>query len=394
MSSFGGASQDGVDDRVRVRFYSKDPKYQEPRFFEEYTVHVSVLQQPAAFSVRLSARDGAAEVLQAIPNNTRFQLFIGLLPQFEGYTDARRGNGANESTSVTLKGRDLLAKLYDNDVLADQSFTNITYKRLVESAMAKVGLEGRQVLVDNGKNKEIRSGVRVRAIKVPVVANDILRTDGGSVVKHVVRAKLGESWLDFVTRHIAKAGLFVWTDTDGNVVLSSPNPHQTPLFYWVRERNTLNGRVNVFDASYEDDTTRRVSEVVIYCRNGTRKSGRGKLHGGHIDQEMVDLGIDRVKTYRDVNVTTPKEAEFYARRKIAEINRASFHLSYTFSGHSAPALYGGTSIITPDCIAHIKDDEFGIDEPMYIESVEYKSPPQTTTVTLMRLKDLIFGADS
>jgi hypothetical protein len=31
---------------------------------------------------------------------------------------------------------------------------------------------------------------------------------------------------------------------------------------------------------------------------------------------------------------------------------------------------------------------------MYIETVEYKSPPQTTTVTLMRLKDLVFGSDS
>ena len=394
MASFGGASQDGVADAVRVQFFSKNPKFQQPRFFEDYAVRVSVLQQPASFSVRLSGRDGSAELLQALPNNTKFQLFVGLLPQFTGYTDAQTGNGSNGSTAVTIKGRDVIGKLFSNDVNAEQSFTNVTYKRVVEAALNNVGLDATKVIVENSKNKEIRTGFRVREVAVPIVSSEVVRTDGSAVVKHVVRAKLGESWLDFVRRHIAKAGLFVWCDFEGNIVLSSPNPNQTPLFQWVRERGTLNGRVNVFDAQYLNDTTNRFSEVVIYARNGGRHSGRGKLHGGFVDQEMVDLGIEQLKVYRDVNVTSVKEAEFYARRKIAEANRASFHLSYTFSGHTAPALYGGRGVISPDTVVHIKDDEFGINERMYIESVEYKSPPQTTTVTLMRLKDLIFGADS
>jgi prophage tail gpP-like protein len=394
MASFGGASQGGVDDGVRVQFFSKDAQFQKPRFFEDYSVRVSVLQQPAAFAVRLSARDGSAALLKAIPNNTKFQLYVGLLPQFTGYTDGQAANGSNQSTSVTLKGRDTLAKLFGNGVSAEQSFTNVTYADLVRKAMDNGGLEDRELIFDNATNKKIRTGMPVREVKVTEVSNDIIRTDGGTIVKHVVRAKLSESWLDFVRRHIAKAGLFVWCDFEGNIVLSSPNPHQSPLFRWERQRGTLNGRVNVFDAQFTNDTTNRVSEVVIYARGGGRHSGRGKLHGGFVDQEMVDLGIDRLQVYRDVNVTSTKEAEFYARRKIAELNRASYHLAYTFSGHTAPALYGGRAVITADTIAHIKDDEFGLDEPMYIESVEYKSPPQTTTVTLMRIKDLIFGADS
>jgi prophage tail gpP-like protein len=383
MASFGGASQGGVDDGVRVQFFSKDAQFQKPRFFEDYSVRVSVLQQPAAFAVRLSARDGSAALLKAIPNNTKFQLYVGLLPQFTGYTDGQAANGSNQSTSVTLKGRDTLAKLFGNGVSAEQSFTNVTYADLVRKAMDNGGLEDRELIFDNATNKKIRTGMPVREVKVTEVSNDIIRTDGGTIVKHVVRAKLSESWLDFVRRHF-----------EGNIVLSSPNPHQSPLFRWERQRGTLNGRVNVFDAQFTNDTTNRVSEVVIYARGGGRHSGRGKLHGGFVDQEMVDLGIDRLQVYRDVNVTSTKEAEFYARRKIAELNRASYHLAYTFSGHTAPALYGGRAVITADTIAHIKDDEFGLDEPMYIESVEYKSPPQTTTVTLMRIKDLIFGADS
>lgn len=398
MTSFAallGTSATAGDERVRLRFPgSKNKLLQEPKFFEDYAVRLSVLQQPAAFAVRLSARDGSAQLLRDLPNNSKFELYVGTHPQFTGFTDAQMANGSAGSTSVTLKGRDVLAKLFDNDVDAELSMTNVTYADVVKKAMLKVGLDPNKLVFNNAKNKQIRTGFRVREVKVPVVSSDVIRTDGGAVVKHVVRAKLGESWLDFIRRHIAKAGLFVWTDTDGNVILSAPNPNQTPFFHWVRERGTLNGRVNVFDAQFVNDTTHRFSEVVIYARGGGRHSGRGKLHGGHVDQEMVDLGIDRLKVYRDTNVTSPKEAEFYARRKIAEINRASFHLSYTFAGHIAPTKNGGRAVITPDCVAQIKDDEFGIDEPMYIETVEYKSPPQTTTVTLMRIKDLIFGADS
>jgi prophage tail gpP-like protein len=408
MSSFGGASQGGVDDGVRVQFFAKDAKFQKPRFFEDYAVRVSVLQQPAAFAVRLSARDGSAELLKAIPNNTKFQLYVGLLPQFTGYTDGQAANGANQSTSITLKGRDTLGKLFSNDVSAEKSFTNITYERLVEAAIGEVGLFSK-VIIDSAKNKEVRSGVKVREVKVPVVSSEVVRTDGGAVVKHVVRAKLGESWLDFIRRHIAKRGLFVWSDFEGNIVLSSPNPNQSPLFKWVRRRDRAGvlldqlvadkkERVNVFDAQLLNDTTNRFSEVVIYARNGGRHSGRGKLHSGFIDPEMANTPDGKTPDGKPgppgLNVTSIAEAEFYARRKIAEANRASYHLSYTFSGHTAPALYGGRAVITPDTIAHITDEEFGIDEPMYIETVEYKSPPQTTTVTLMRLKDLVFGSDS
>src|SRR5205085_11168261 len=105
------------------------------------------------------------------------------------------------------------------------------------------------------------------------------------------------------------------------------------------------------------------------------------------------LGIQRLHVFRDANVTTQDQARFYSRRKIAEARRAGWSLQYTFAGHTSAARGGGRAVITPDLVATVTDEDFGIDEDLYIESVEYSSPPQRTTVTMMRLEDLVFGED-
>ena len=311
-----------------------------------------------------------------------------------GLVDGVDANGASGSTSVSFRGRDTIAELFDNDVDAERSFTNITYKRLIEVAMEEVGLVGRKLHLDNGKNREITSGAKVKVTSEPRVTTEVIQSGTGPLVKHVVHAQLGESWFDFIQRHIAKAGLFLWADSNGDLILGTPNPNQSATFHWTRERDRFPIQVNVTDAALRNDTTRRFSEVVLYARSGGRKSGRRHMHAGFIDEEMYSLGIVRQRVYRDANVFTLAQAEAYARRKIAEVNRASWNLTYTFEGHTAPTKNGGRAIIRPDLIAHVKDEEFGIDENLYIESVEYKSPPRQTIVTMMRIKDLVFGADT
>ncbi len=388
MASFGQQANGTIDDRVRVRLGGGDVLK-----FENYNVHASVLQQPAAFSTTISARDGSAEILKKYPPGTAFELFIGPQKQFSGFLDSQSGQGTAGSTSVVLTGRDVLAKLFDNDVDADQSFTNVTFSQLVKEALKQAGLPDRNVAFDNANNLTIKSGVNVATTEDAPPTNEVVTSGTGPVVKHIVRAKLGESWLDFVRRHIAKVGLFLWADADGNFILSTPKPSQLPRFRWHRKRGKLDGRANVTNAQFHNDTTHRYSEVVIYTRKSGRKSGRGKLHGGFVDEEMVALGLNKVRVYRDVNVTSVAQAEAYARRKIAEVNRRSWNLTYTFSGHTALDVHGDRAVITPDTMAEVNDEEFGINKTLYIESVAYAAPPQRTVVTMMRPEDLIFGAD-
>lgn len=389
MPPIGSEKEGGeLADHVNIAFNGKDVRY-----FERYSVHSAIIQQPAAFAVHLSASKRLSrEIIKVVPPGSDFVLRIGNQPQFTGRTDGFEAEGPAGSTSVILRGRDGLAPLLDNDVTAEQSLTDITYGDLVRHAMKECGVKAK-LLASNNENRKIRSGVGVIAVAAPKLATEVIKSGTGTE-RHVVHAKMGESWIDFVHRHVAKAGLFLWVGNDGQFILATPTKKQGPLFRFVRQRGQDRNACNVTHARWTNDTTRRFSEVVVFARNSGRKHGRNKTHDEFVDSEMLSLGLPKVKVYRDANVTNQEQAKFYARRKIAEANRASWKLEYTFSGHSVPGINGGPRVIpVPDVVAQVDDDELGIHENLYIESVAYTSPPRQTTVTMMRLKDLVFGAD-
>lgn len=383
---------DENDDRVRLRI-GKDA---DVRIVENYSFHSSILQQPAAFSATLSGAGGAAAILgKYTPGpDGRVALYIGKYRQFTGELDALDAHGDAHSTTVSLKGRDLMARLHDSDVVAERSFDNATYEELFKAALVAVG-QGQKILeISNTANRKIRSGAKVKVFSEPVTADEVKATGTtGGKFKTVVTAKLGESWLDFLTRHFNKLGLFPWCDANGNFVLSRPNGEQAAAYHFFRVRGESRSDANVESVSFTNDTTHRFSHMVIFARNLGRKYGHNHTSGRFDDVEMMQWGINRLRVYRDVNVGSQEDAEFYARRQMAENNRASWKLQYTISGHSAPLIddLDRRGIVVPDMVARVDDDELGIHENLYIESVEYRSPPRQTVITMMRPHDLVFG---
>lgn len=379
-----------IDDRVRLTLAGDDV-----RIFEDYSVHTAVLQQPAAFSTRLSAgKRLARELLERFPPGpkTPFELSIGPYKQFTGDVDAVDVVGAEGSTSVSFRGRDPVARLYDSDIEDEQTFENESYLGIVQRGLKAVGFGDRLVEVSNTANLKIRSGARVKIRKEPIKVDEVRRVKTGGGERVVVTAKLGESWYDFIHRHIEKFGLFLWADANGDFILSRPNRDQDPLYEFSRQRGQRRNVCNVRDAHFTNDTARRLASVVIFARAGGKKYGRNHVSGAYVDEEMEALGFKRRRVYRDANVSNAVEASAYAARKIGEVNRASWKLVYTLQGHSAPTIDGGRAVVIPDTVAMVNDDELGIHEPLYIESCEYKSPPRSTTVTMMRPRDIVFDA--
>ena len=364
---------------------------QELLYFENYNVHSAIIQQPAAFTTELSAGSRLSRyIIEKFPPGTPFTLKMAGLPQFSGKLDGFSASGPSGSTSVTMRGRDNLAALLRNDVDAEQSFTNVTYGDIVRKAMDACGLKDVPLVASNGENRKIRSGVHVVAVRETAKGKQIVRSGNGTDLKHVVTAKLGESWLEFAMRHLKKQGLFLWSSYDGSLILASPTKNQPPVFHFVRGRDEDRPRCNVIDAKWVNDTTMRVSEAVIYARGLGRKHGHTKVHSGFVDDEMQAYGIQARRVHRDTNVTSEEQAEYYARRSIAEINRGAWKLEYTLSGHAAPTLLGGWAVPIPDTLAKVEDDELGIFDDLYIESVNFTSPPRRTIVTMMRKQDLVF----
>ncbi len=384
---------DENDDSVRIKLGAA-----EAQIVEQYSFSSSIFQQPSAFNLKLSGARGAAQLLRAYPPgpHSPCALYIGGNRQFTGELDASNAKGTSRTTNVTLKGRDLMARLHDTDITAERSFNNATYEELYRAALKDVGLEDKVTFTSNSANRKIRSGVKVKVLEEPVKVDEVKQTPSGGGFRNVVTAKLGETWLAFLERHFAKIGLFPWCDAEGNFVLSRPNGELEPTFHFFRKRGTARGDVaNVEEFDFTNDTLRRFSEVVIFARNGGRKAGHNHTNGRFLDEEMVALHYDRRRVHRDVNVTNAEEAEFYARRKIAEANRASWKLVYVISGHSAPTMADPKrrAVVCPDMLARVDDDELDIHENLYIESVEHVSPPRTTIVTMMRTQDLLFGEE-
>lgn len=386
------------DDSVRIKLGSEDAV-----IVESYSFDSSILRQPSAFSVQLSGGKGVKALLDKFPPGpkTRVALYIGPYRQFTGELDAANVRIESNSSTIQLKGRDMMARLHDTDITGDRSFSNATYEELFKAALDDVGQGHKVIEISNESNRKVRAGSGVKVRGEPISKAELKQGTNRTSpsFENVVNARLGETWLQFMGRQFAKIGLFSWADANGNFVLSRPNGNQDALFHFYRRRPTgapdETPIANVKSVEYSNDTTRRFSEVVIFARNGGRKKGHNHTNGKFEDQEMVALGFNRRRVHRSVEVTNADEATFYARSKIAEANRASVKLVYTISGHTAPTMADPRTraVIIPDTVARIDDDDLGIHDNWYIEAVEYRSPPRTTIVTLMRIQDLVFGEE-
>lgn len=378
-------------DRVRIQLGGD-----EVRLAESYEVKIGVLEQPCAFSIRLGHSDVIQTLCKRYPSRTPFKLLIGDVPQFQGTTDgwtADEGGG----TELNIRGRDDLKRLTDDDVAEAVSLTDVTYPGLTKHILGKVGLDTRILQTSNAANRRIRSGVHVLVKIEPRTLDEIIANPsiGGTTINYV-QGHVGESYWQMLTSKLKVAGLFLWQDSDGNFVLSQPAGQQNPTYRILRWRGKNPNAVNAERSHLKNETTRRHSEVVIYSRAGGKKYGRGTVKGRFSDPEMIALGYTNKRVIRDKHVQSDADGEFLARRTLAEERRDGFELVYDVAGHIAPALYGGYAVWTPDTIVEVQDDEYGLSDLFYLEGCTYRNDANdgaSTQLHLMRVNDLIFGAD-
>lgn len=405
MAQFAKFTDGGYDDLVRLQVFGQD--LSDPigvKVAESYEVTRGFLRQPGDFKLRLGSAEVASELLTTVarPGNI-FAITIGNseVPQLTGEIDGFEAEASAGATEVTIHGRDAMALVHDAMCPVEKSFTNYSYNDLVHDALKQLaGIQNFNLDTDGASNRKITTGVNVR-IK-PGAAPGSLDATAFTVARKI-HAKLGERVLQFLRRHLDRAGLFLIASPSGSgpsFVLCRPNTEQAPLYRIARH---LEGGddpgpseiSNIVSARWRVDTSHMYSEVAVYSRSGGRKAGRTKQRGDFDDVSMQAFGFNRPLVLRDKQTQTAEQAEFLARRHIAESNRQGRRLEYVMRGHSTPSLQGdGRAVWAPDTIVQVDDDEFGLSDNFWIESVTFRRNPQTTTtLSLMRTDDLIFGAD-
>lgn len=392
-----------IDDRVRLRLGDSE----ELLLAESYTVDVGVFTQPAAFTLSLGIGEGNKILPGAFrkkyPPRTPFQIFIGDALQQTGRTDGFPTLSTSDSggTSITFEGRDAMAPLHDACVVTDRSFADFTYQQLVEHALKESGVDSPVVVINGFADRKIRTGLNLSEIAPPdtvalLQIEEKARQGNSRIVSATFRSHIGETWYQFIRRHIDRAGLFLWSGADGSFILSRPARDQTPTFSLQRYVDP-NGRISgaIESSSWRDNTTNRYSEILIFGRGGGKKFGRGRSKGLYEDQEMLDWGYNKPLTLRDVNVQSPAMAGYLAKRRIAEGRRQGWALTYTVAGHTIQSVLGGQrGVWAPDTVVDVSDELYDVEEPLYIENVSFsRSPSTTTTIRLMRPRDLVLGAD-
>lgn len=403
MADFGSNAKGGIDDRVRLVLGGD-----EVLICEDYHVRIGVFESPDAFNIRMGWGDVAYKLMQKYPPNTPFQLRIGDVAAMSGFTDGYESS-TEPASALTIEGRDVIARFYDDHIESEKSFAGKTYEDLVKTQMIEVGLDPNLLVKSAQGDRQVRAGVTIEELAPPVVVDEILQDAAGhtvtGLIEQTIKSHIGERRLMFIRRYLDRAGLFIRAGADGSIILTAPNAAQVAKARIVRGRADKPRPSNVIGSHFRNNTRTRYSECVLYGRgHGGKKHGRAKARGAFEDNEMLNdyahggIGLtayNRKLVVRDANVQTTVQAGVMAARKMAEGRREGWTLTYRLSGHTTPIIGGKDRMVwSPDTIVEVDDDEYNIHDKLYIESVEFTRSPQTETVLrLMRTKDLVFGGE-
>lgn len=387
MAQTTSDTRGGVDDRVLLTLGGV-----ELLIAESYTVRQSVFVQPATFSIRLGHAGVIGDLIRKFPPGTKYTLSIGNVLQQSGVIDDIEASGDANGSSLTISGRDAIAKLVDGRIVDDTSFTNSTYSSLLRTVADEVFGREYPISFTNEQNRTIKVGAEVIQSDLPP---DPEVTQTGVTKDRPMRAKNGEPWYKFLRDQYDRAGLFLFAGADGRLILTAPNASQAPCARIVRGKGEplRTGQVKSF--RFKNATSCRFSDVVIYSRTGGRKTGRTHTRGAYEDAEIMGYGISRPLVTHDHKSSSAGQAEAFARRKIAESRRAGRSLIYGVSGHTTIGANGRDRVVwAVDTVVDVDDQEIGVQGSYWIETVEMSRGPETNTLlTLMRPEDLVFGTD-
>lgn len=384
--TFGDVTGD-LNDRVKLILNESETVV----YASSYEVSQSILTQPSTFSLRLGWGGTIKDLIARVQPGTKFQLEInGALQQtgaIDGYDATSDGT---DGGSLTIHGRDALAPLHDAFIDTETSFGDATYAEMVAESLREL-IPDSILYFNNDANRKLTTGIGVKTLAMPDV--DPTQNATGPSAKQI-KTRVGERVYEFVKRQLDRAGLFLWAAGDGSFVLAAPNANQAPRYQILRRRGQTRNAVNVVSAHHKNSTEGRYTEATIIGRGGGKKLGRTKTTGHFADPEMDGwFPNGRPLLLRDQNLSNNEQAEFYARRKLAETRRAGWNLNYTVAGHTIPSLANGARAVWGiDTVVSVTDDEFGLVGSYYIEKVVFRRNPKTTTeITLQRPADLIFA---
>lgn len=406
----------GIEDDVQIRLNGEGTLY----LIESYDIRQAFFTSaPNVWALRLGLAAGVSQILPMARPRTKVELYVGNVLQQTGWTDGLEADSdANSGSSVSVHGRDRMAELHDAHATGDHFFKNVSFGDLTDKVLTLALGVGNYDLIIDGGNRANRMASTSSGAPPPTADPDIAPALTAAQGKEL-RIKYGEKYFDFLQRELIRGGLFLITGAAGEFILCVPNTTQPPLYRIVREAGATRKNVSVVKARYRNTSTTRYTRYEVRGKGGGGTSsavdipadapedvkkaligsgaaGQKRQGGVFIDSEMVGWGYSEARawTHKDPHATSRKQMEMLARKKCADDRRTNWQLIYTMSGHTVPKIGSGKRLCWAiDTMVQVVDDEFGLNDNYWIESVNPRRDGNgtTTDVHLMRPEDLVFG---
>jgi prophage tail gpP-like protein len=370
--------------------------------YESYSIKRAVLTQPSTASFTTGNSGNASALLSKLRPGLEVSIKVGSTGLFSGFLEDPGASVAN-GTSVTVDARDGLAFMMREDVRDEKQLSAPTYFALVRKLMDLSGLKDHNLYSDNDANRAMTSRVPqaapkpkqlVESIELPRPGNQ-----GAKLQYQTVKCELGQSYFDLAMSQLKRVGIYVWCAGNGDLIVSRPTMPTQPIIQIDDLVGLSRNSTNIISCELKSRISGRHAHCRVYGRGYPDNKGVRAIKGEFDDQEMIALGFDNWRVVHDSEATSPLDCKYIAKRVLAEERRQSRVLSYTLAGHTIPAIDNSRMVVwIPDIAVKVVSNRLafpgepsGINEDLYVESVEFARNPQTTTkINLMRKQDLLY----
>lgn len=420
---------------------------------KEYDVTFSYFTAPNTMSFTLGSGATALDLMRQCPPGSIVAVRVNGVVQWVGFVDGfeRVGTGATE---ITFTARDAMVQLVRAHIENERTFNNITLENLAIEAIKGAGVAEPQLFSDAAAwrsavtgvpildtqttSKTFTSGKIVGKPNPPEIrivstgeaqgtpfATDLVAVRSGVTVvettqkKTVTRIKsfkadkpikwdAGETYLTAFKKDGDRGGVFLRAGVDPDGLdpwifeVGAPDGQQ-PAKFWLlntRRENTPENAVLVLPPPIRYVMTGRHSEYVVLGQAGGGKDGRKQVRGVFKDPEALSgMPLPAPRVVKDPQVKNTRQANFRARKLCAEERRANRSFVFVVPHrHTVPLIENPKTrmIPAPDTVGHVRDDEHGINGPMWVERVRHHSSVSGgtfTEITMLDPTDLVFGDD-
>lgn len=420
---------------------------------KEYDVSFAYFTAPNTMSFTLGSGLTSLDLMRMAPPGSIVAVRVNGIVQWVGFIDGfeRVGTGATE---ITFSARDAMVQLVKAHIEDERTFNNATLEQLAIAAIEGSGIPDYQLLADAAAWRSAVSGVpvldtqttsktftsgaivgtpnppEVRIVSTGEAAGTPFATDlvavrsGTTVVettqkKTVTRIKsfkadkpirweAGETFLAAFKKDGDRGGVFLRAGVDPDGLnpwifeVGAPDGQQ-PAKFWLlntRRENTPENAVLVLPPQIRCVMTGRHSEYVVLGQAGGGKDGRKQVRGVFKDPEALSgMPLPAKLVKKDPQAKNTKQANYRARKLCAEERRANRSFVFVIPHrHTVPLIADPKTrmIPVPDVVGHVRDDEHGINGPLWVEKVRHHSSSSGgtfTELTMIDPTDLVFGDD-